>query len=188
MTRTSVGRTRIILLATTLALGIPSISAQSRFDIGATVGAGSFHSYGTARGLVLGAAVGIRLSPTLVLAPQISYWTDSGDSFLAVGPELRWVPTDSRRTSLLFGVGIGSESMDYLTIDEGPNAGGGTDYLKSVVATLGAEYLLMTNSTVQPLLQARLAMGLATLEEENSSDFDRGLLFTVGIGVRLGRR
>ena len=187
MTRTSVGRTRIALIAVMLAAAAAPMDAQSRFDLGATVGAGSFSSHSTERGMVLGASIGFRLSPSLTLAPQLSYWSDSHDSFLAVGPELRWTSSDMRRTSVLVGVGIGSESMVYLSNGETPG-GGGTEYLKSVVMTLGAEYVLLRSAAVQPLLQARMAMGLATLEDENSGAYDRGLLFTVGVGVRIGKR
>lgn len=195
MTRTGVGPTRLVLLFLVLSLITVQVEAQSRLDISATGGLGYFNTeIGTHRdqGLALQASLGLAVSETIAIAPQVTYWKDGNSTFLAVVPELRWRPGALRVLQLSGGVGIGSQGVTFLTTGEGYEAAG-RQQLGRVVGTLGVGFILLTAGPVQPMLQARMTSVLADLEGNQAIVADgftygNATLFTVGVGLRFGGR
>lgn len=208
MTRTSVGRTRSGLLFLVLSLITVQLEAQSRLDLSATFGVGyftpEFASPDQGRGLQL--SLGYRLSPTLALAPQLGYLKGDNQqvSFLTIGPELRWTPPAQRTIHLSAGVGIGTErkpvGSDLPLLQAAGVASihatressrANTITTNSIVGTLGVGLTLPTTGWLQPMLQVRVTSSLVGLEGSEAvgaTNYGNATLFTVGIGLRFGKR
>jgi hypothetical protein len=187
MTRPRVDSTRALLFL--LSFAPLASAAQSRFDLTATAGVGSFHSYSSDLGTVLHLGVGVRLSNSLTFVPQVSYWS-SHERFVSVVPELRWTSPRQPGASLFAGIGIGSESQTLLSTGEDPDF----DYRQhtgSIVGTVGGEVMLTRRGAILPMVQARVTMGIASLEGAEAinafGDDGGGMLFAVGLGLRFGR-